>query len=159
LNGGGSYTETQQQQASGQNSGISSISPYVNLSASWQIGQKSSITASYSHEITPSDYAGSNGQISDRISLNGGYQVSSQLFTHLQVSYSSNDTTGALTYTHNTPSYTETVYAIDAGASYNFVKYFSLTFDISESGVSSVAGIPNSNYNRSQASFGIRGTY
>lgn len=154
---GGSYTETQQLNGS-QTSSTSSVSPYIDASGSWQIGERSSLSADYSHEITPSDYAGSNAQESDRVSGSFNYLVSPQLTTHFQVSYTSSNTSGSNIYlASSTSSYTQTVYEADAGASYNFIKYFSLTFDITESGVST--GLPDQDYNREQVSIGVRGTY
>jgi hypothetical protein len=158
LRGGATYTETQQTQLGGQSGTEGTMSPYADVNVSWQIGSHSSLAADYSHEVTPSDYFGSNGQISDRITGNFNYQFNPRLSAHLQVSYSDNDISGAFIYNRSsTASYTETVYGLDVGASYNFVKYFSLTFDITESGVSSE--LTEQSYDRSEVSLGIRGTY
>ncbi len=157
LRGGGSYTTSKQLNTAGQYVDVSQVSPYVDLSGSWQIGERSSLTGDYSHEITPNDYVGANGQQSDRVSANFSYQVSPQLSTHLQLSYTYSDTSGALFATQGQQSYTESVYGLDVGAAYNFVKYFSLTLDIYESGVSSQ--ISAFDYSRDQVSLGVRGTY
>ena len=157
LRGGGSYTETQQTAFNGQTSNVGSLSPYVDLSASWQIGERSSLSGDYSHEVTPSDQVGANGQESDRISANFNYAVSPLLSTHLQLVYTYSDISGGLINSSSLQSYDETDYAVDAGAAYNFVKYFSLNLDITESGVSSQ--LPDRNYSRSQLSVGVRGTY
>jgi len=154
---GGSYTLTDQLQADGTLATQSQVAPYVDLSGSWQIGQRSSLTADYSHETTPSDYFGSNAAESDRVSATFNYLVTTQLSTHLQLAYTYSDISGADLYFGGTPSYTETVYSGDVGASYNFIKYFSLNFDINVSGVSSE--IAGRDYNRDQVSFGVRGTY
>jgi len=157
LRAGGSYTQSKQLLPSGQATNTATTSPYVDLSGSWQIGQRSSLTGDYSHEVTPSDYFGSNGQISDRFSANFNYLITPQLTSHVQVTYTNGDITGGLIYSSGLSSYTEVTYGADAGLSYNFVKYFSLTFDISLSGVSS--GLPDSSYTRDQVTFGLRGTY
>ena len=157
IRGGGSYTETPQIQADGSSINSTTVSPYVDLNGSWQIGERSSLSGDYSHEITPSDNSGANGQESDRVSSSFSYTINPQLSTHLQLSYTYSDISGALLYQTSQSSYTETVYAVDVGASYNFIKFFSFTFDITESGVSS--GLPDSNYTRDQVAFGIRGTY
>ena len=155
---GGTYTESTQQEGNGPTTTSGSASPYADISASWAIGKNSSLSGDYSHEVTPSDYAGSSSQESDRLSGSFSYTVTPQVSTHFQVSYSYNTVSQSQIYsTSNTSSYDETVYSADAGASYNFIKYFSLNFDISESGVSS--GIPDSSYNREEVSFGVRGTY
>ncbi len=155
---GGSYTETEQQLANGQTGQAGSASPYADLSLSWQLGARSSLSADYSYENTPSDYFGSSAQQSNRFSGNFNYQVTPQISTHLQVGYTYSDISGNDIYlTSSTPSYTETVYQADAGASYNFIKYFSLTLDITESGVSSQ--LAGQNYNREEVSVGVRGTY
>ena len=153
LRAGGSYTESQQI-----NNSVSGLSPYVDLSGSWQIGRRSSLSGDYAHEITPSDNAGASAQQSDRITANFSYILTSQLSTHLQVSYSSNNTTSSQVYDPTTTSsYKETVYAVEAGASYNFIKYCSFTFDISGSGVSSQ--LQGDDYNREEVTIGVRGTY
>jgi hypothetical protein len=162
---GGSYTETDQLLADGSTASATQVAPYVDLSGSWQIGERSSLTADYSHETTPSDYFGSNAQESDRVSGNFNYQINPLLSTHFQLSYTYSVVSGADIYlTSSTNSYTETVYAADLGASYNFIKYFSVSLDISESGVSSGAsssGVSGSSldYNREEVSMGVRGTY
>lgn len=157
LRGGGSYTLSEQTQSDGQNSNVSQIAPYGDISGTWQIGKRSSLTADYSHEVTPSDFQGASGQESDRISANFKYAVTPQISTYLQATYTYSDVSGSLLNTQQSPSYTETVYEVDAGAAYNFVKYFSLTLDITESGVSSE--ISDLSYTRDQVSFGVRGTY
>jgi Putative beta-barrel porin 2 len=155
---GGTYTETTQQLGDGQTSSADSVAPYADISGSWQIGARSSLTGDYSHETTPSDYSGSNAQESDRFSAAFSYLVTPQLSTYAQISYTYSNISGADIYlTSTTNSYTETVYQGDVGASYNFIKYFSLTFDITESGVSS--GLPGQDYNREEVSVGVRGTY
>jgi hypothetical protein len=159
---GGSITETSQLLADGTTGSATQVAPYVDLSGSWQIGERSSLSADYSHETTPSDNFGSNAQESDRVSGSFGYQINPQLSAHAQVSYTYSVVSGAdIFLTSTTSSYTETVYAASVGASYNFIKYFSLSLDISESGVSS--GVTNnlgqSNYNREEVTVGVRGTY
>jgi hypothetical protein len=157
IRGGGSYTESKQTETNGQTATLSQVAPYADVSASWQIGERSSLSGDYSHEVTPSDYVGANGQESDRVSANFSYAVTPQISTHLQLVYTYSDVSGSLVNTQGAPSYTETVYDVDAGAAYNFVKYFSLTFDVTESGVSSeIAAL---SYTRDQVSFGVRGTY
>ncbi len=155
---GGSITDSEQQQLDGTVGTVETVSPYVDLSGSWQIGSRSSLQADYTHETSPSDYVGSSAQESDRVSGTFNYAVTPQLSTHLQLSYSNNVVSQTEVFdTTLTNGYTETVYAVDAGASYNFVKYFSLTFDITSTGVSSE--LPDQNYTRDQVSFGVRGTY
>jgi hypothetical protein len=155
--GGASYTLAQQAAANGQLQSESSIAPYVDVSATWQIGERSSLSGDYSHEVTPTDQIGANGQQSDRVSANFSYAITPQLSSHLQVIYTYNEISGALINSSSLQSYDETDYAADAGISYNFVKYFSLTFDIYESGVSSQ--ISDRDYSRDQFTVGIRGTY
>ncbi len=154
---GGSYTLTNQIQLDGTTTSQSQLSPYVDLSGSWQIGERSSLTADYSHETTPSDYFGSNAQESDRVSANFNYLVNPMVSTHLQISYTYSDITGADLYLAGSNSYTETVYEADLGANYNFIKYFSVSLDIIESGVSSQ--IESRTYSRDEVAVGVRGTY
>ncbi len=63
---GASYTETEQQPANGQSSVSGSFGPYADVSVDWKIGERSALSADYSHETTPSDFAGSSAQESDR---------------------------------------------------------------------------------------------
>ena len=155
---GGSYTETDQLLADGSTASATQASPYVDLSGTWKIGERSTLSADYSHETTPSDDAGSNAQESDRVSANFNYQINPLVSTHFQLSYTYSDVSGAdIFLTSSLNSYTETVYAADLGATYNFIKYFSVSLDISESGVSSE--LPGLDYNREELSVGVRGTY
>ena len=154
---GASYTETPQVQADGSTTNSASFGPYADISGSWQIGARSSLTGDYSHEVTPTDNSGSNGQEADRVSANFNYAVNPQLSTHLQLSYTYSVISGAFIYQSGLGSYDETVYAVDAGASYGFIKFFSLTFDVTESGGSTQE--PGSSYTRDEVSFGVRGTY
>lgn len=152
---GGSLTQTDSVDG-GQSSGLQA-SPYVDMSGSWQIGKRSSLTGDYSHEVTPTDQIGANGQESDRVSVNFSYDVTERLNTHLQLVYTYSTISGGFISSSGLQSYNETDYAVDAGASYNFVKYLNLTLDILESGVSSE--ISGRDYSRSQVTLGVRGTY
>ena len=69
---GGSYTETSQQLGDGTTTSATQVAPYADLSGSWQIGERSSLSADYSHETTPSDYFGSNAEESDPEELGEG---------------------------------------------------------------------------------------
>jgi hypothetical protein len=157
---GGSETESKQLQGNSttMTTTSSSLSPYVDLNLSWQIGERSTLTADYSHEITPTDQTGASGQQSDRVSANFSYQVLPKLSTYLQGIYTYSDISNSLVYnTATLQSYNEAIYELDTGANYQFAKYFSLNLDVVVSGVSSQ--ISERNYSRDQLSIGIRGTY
>ena len=156
VNGGASYTLTSQS-ASGEGSGPRSLSPYASVSFSWQIGERSSLSANYSHEITPTDQTGTNGQESDRFSANFRYAILPQLSSHLQATYTYSTVSGNLISSNTLSSYSESVYGLDTGLSYEFHKYFSTSFDITVTGVSSQ--IAGRDYSRDQLSVGISGTY
>lgn len=155
--GGGSFTETKQSLTPGQTSTATTLAPYGDISASWQIGERSSLTGDYSHEVTPTDQTGANGQEADRVTANFSYQISSRLTAHLQAIYTYSDISNAFINTSSLSSYTESQYALDTGMAYHFDKYFDANFDITVSGVSSQVALRD--YSRDQFSIGLRGTY
>ncbi len=156
--GGGSYTETKQTLGVGQAStDATSIAPYADVSGSWQIGERSSLTGDYSHEVTPTDQTGANGQQADRVSANFTYSINSNLSAHLQGIYTYSVISSNLINSSTLSAYNESDYALDTGINYGFDKYFSVNFDITLSGVSSE--IADRDYSRQEFSVGLRGTY
>jgi hypothetical protein len=151
---GASYTQTDQSQP-GTSSG--SFSPYAALSMSWALGAKSSLSFDYEHEITPSDELNSNGQTSDRVSANFSYQIASSISTHVSGVYTLANVTSSLLTSSSMNSYTEQSYGLDTGLTYHYNSFLNLDADLNVSGVSSP--INGRDYDRGQASFGIRGTY
>jgi hypothetical protein len=153
--GGASYTQTKEFFEGGEEQ--DSISPYAALSLSWQIGEKSTLSFDYSHEVTPTDQTGANGQQSDRLSANVSYAITSFLSSHLQAIYSYDEITNQLIGSPGLSAYNESDYALDTGVAYHFNKYFDVDFDITISGVSSELALRD--YSRDEFSFGVRGTY
>jgi len=147
--GGGTYTTL--------NDAGDTLAPYADISGSWQIGERSSLTFDYSHEVTPTDQFYADGQESDRLSANFSYNITTRLTTHLQAIYSYNVVSGTFITSSIISSYNESDYGLDTGMSYNFDKFFSTNLDISVTGVSSQ--IADRDYARDQFSVGVRGTY
>ncbi len=152
--GGGSYTQTKQSFTGGTSD---SLSPYAALSLSWQLGERSSLNFDYSHQVTPTDQTGANGQQSDRVSAGFSYAITSSISSHLQGIYTYNEITNDLINGSGLSAYTESDYALETGMAYHFNKYFDVNFDITISGVSSELAYRD--YSRDQFSVGVRGTY
>jgi hypothetical protein len=150
VRGGGSYTVP----ASGQ----ALIAPYAAASLSWTLGERSTLSLSYSHEVTPNDEEGTNGQESDRFNAGFSYVITPSLSADLQGIFSDNVTAGGLAGTGNgASSYDEQDYSLDIGGSYQYDKYLGLDFGYSISGVTS--GIGDRDYVRNEIYVGVRGTY
>jgi hypothetical protein len=147
--GGGTYVEIVQ--------GQPYTSPYAALTVNWTLGKRSALTFDYSHEVTPTDQIGANGQIADRFNANFRYDITSSLSSHLQLVFTNADITQQLLISGAGNSYTESTYALDTGLTYHYNNYLDLDSGITLSGVSS--GISTNDYTRDQVYVGVRGTY
>jgi len=152
--GGATYTQVVQTQGSASSG---SFSPYAAFSIGWALGARSSLSFDYSHEITPTDQLGANGQSSDRVSANFSYSITPSLSAHLQGIYTLADITPALISSSSVSSYTETSYGIDTGMTYHYNSFLDFSAEFSSYAVSS--GIATDNYTRQQVTLGITGTY
>jgi hypothetical protein len=146
---GGSYTQTVDSQAS--------IAPYAELSLNWTLGARSSLIFNYSHEITPSDQPGANGQSSDRVTATGSYDLTPRLTTHVEGTFTNSTVSSSLTTSQTPVSPNQIEYYLDTGLSYHYDKYIDFDFGVTFSGVTS--SLPGDAYTRAEASLGIRGTY
>jgi len=135
----------------------SSTSPYAAMSINWSLGARSSLSFDYAHEITPSYQIGSNGQVSDRISANFQYNITTFLSSHLQTSLTNSNITNQLSSTSTLNGYTQLQYFLDTGLTYHYNSYLNFESGISLSGVSSNSSIYN--YSRDEIYLGVRGTY
>jgi len=147
--GGGSYTETVQNQEL--------FSPYGALSLSWTLGMRSALSFDYAHEVTPSDQIGANGQTSDRFSGNFRYDITPSLSTHLQGTYTNATISQQLAVAGISSSYNEGEYALDTGFTYHYNRYLDFDWGITLSGVTMETN--GGDYSREEASLGVRGTY
>jgi len=152
--GGGAYTEPVQAKAS--------LTPYAAFSFDWKLGARSELTFNYSHQVTPSDQVDANGQISDQLSSNFRYDITTSLSAHLQGILTLSDTSQSLTTSGTLSpgtlsSTTETVYALDTGLTYHYNSYLSFESGIILTGVTS--NVSELEYTRDQAYVGVRGTY
>ena len=154
VRGGGTYAQTVQSQGS--------LSPYAAVTISWNLGARSSLTFDYSHEVTPSDQVGADGQDSDRLSSGFSYQITPRLTAHLngiltlstvtQDLATNNDGTAA-----SANGYDENVYYIDTGFAYQYTSNVGFDLGTTFSGVDS--NNSNNNYTRDEVYVGVRGTY
>jgi hypothetical protein len=148
--GGGSYTETVASQAS--------LAPYAALSLNWILGERSSLSFSYSHEITPSDQIGAQGQSSDRFNASFNYRITPRLSTHLLGAFTNSTVPTALTTSRATAvSSQEYVYDVDTGLTYHYNKYFD--FDTGVTLSSNSSQMSDRTYVRNEVYAGVRGTY
>lgn len=146
---GGTYVEIVQAPAY--------TSPYAALAINWTLGKRSALTFNYSHEVTPTDQIGANGQIADRFTANFRYDITSSLSSHLQGIFTNADITQELLISGAGSSYTEASYELDAGLSYHYNNYLDLDSGVILSGVSSDISV--NDYSRDQVYVGVRGTY
>jgi len=150
VRGGGSYTETAQNQTL--------ITPYAAVSIDWTLGARSALSFNYSHEVVPTDIANADAETADRISTNFRYDITPSLSSHLQGILTVATIPSVLyNYGGGFSNYTENDYALDTGLTYHYNSYLDLNCGITLSGVS--ANISTSDYTRNGAYFGIRGTY
>lgn len=149
VRGGGSYTEADQTPGS--------FSPYADVEAYWTLGQRSQLSFVYTHEVTPTDQFGADGQIADRVSTSFNYLVTPDITAFLQGIYTYAQVSNTLIVGGTIPSYDESDYGLNIGASYQYNHYLDFEGGIAVYGVSS--GLSSRDYNRNQVYVGVRGTY
>lgn len=153
---GASYIQSGQAEGQTQGQSQASIAPYAELTLSWTLGARSALNFSYEHEVTPSDQAGTNGQISDRFNSSFRYSITPRLNTYLDGVFTAASSSGALAGS-NTSNLQENSYQVDTGLSYQYNSAFSFDSELTFSGV--LGDSDNDNYERAEVSVGIRGTY
>lgn len=151
---GASYTENNQVPGTPTQPG--SFSPYAALAATWTTGMRSSVGFSYSHEVSPSDEVNANGQLSDRFSLNGSYNITPSLTASLQSTLTVLTVSQSL-INSGINSYSETDYGFGPTLDYHVNSHLDFTTGLNLTGVSSQLEFLN--YTRDQYFLGIRGTY
>jgi hypothetical protein len=147
--GGASYTQTV--------GAGTETSPYAALSLNWSLGSRSLLTFSYAHEITPSDQAGANGELSDRFSAGFNYAITTFLSAHLGSDFTHSVVSQGLINSGLPNNYNENIYQLDTGLTYHYNNYLDFDSGVSLSGVSS--DIDFDSYTRQQFYLGVRGTY
>ncbi len=135
------------------------ISPYAALQINWNLGARSALAFSYSHEVTPASQVGAEGQLSDRFSANFSYQITPRLSTHLLGAFTDSTVTQDLAVSNSglPNDYEQLVYEIDTGLAYSYNSNLSFDGGFTFSGVNS--DIDNNNYTRDEVYIGVRGTY
>ena len=146
---GGSVTTT--------NLNTSSVTPYAALTLNWQIGAKSSLAFSYSHEIVPSDVVQAMGEVANRFGTLFRYDIIPDISVHLEGTLTNGDYTPNLLSPNTLTPFTENDFAIDVGLTYHINSHFDVNLGNIYSGVSS--GLSFRDYNRDQIYLGVRGTY
>jgi hypothetical protein len=139
--------------------GPGSISPYAALTFTWTLGARSTFTFGYSHEITPSDQIGANGQTSDRLSANFTYAITPRLSCYLQGVATFGTVSNGLTVQGAPTQFEEDTREVDVGFNYNYNSYLSLDAGVTVSGVDFGGSENGNSYTRDQFHIGIRGTY
>ena len=151
---GASYTENNQ--IAGQPNQPGEINPYGALSFSWAPGPRTSISFSYSHSVTPTDEIDANGQVSDRFSANGRYDITPKLTVTVQGILTSLTVTQGL-INSGIGSYGEIDYGLGCTLYYHLNGHIDFDAGVNLSGVSSQ--VQDLDYTRDEYSIGIRGTY
>ena len=151
---GASYTENNQ--IAGQPNQPGEINPYAALSVSWSPGPRTSVSFSYSHSVTPTDEVDANGQVSDRFSFNGHYDITPKLTANVQAILTSLTVTQGL-ITSGIDSYSEEDYGLGLNLYYHLNGHIDLDTGVNLSGITSQ--IPTLGYTRDEYTIGIRGTY
>ncbi len=149
--GGLSYAETVTSQAS--------ISPYVQVSMTWILGERSRLAFNYSHEITPTDQVGAQGQSSDRANVTFNYDITPRLAARLGAAFTSSTIPDAfVNQQQGAPvSSQETTYYVDSQLTYRFDKYIDIDTGVTLS--ANQSNIDSQSYTRQEFYAGIRGTY
>jgi Putative beta-barrel porin 2 len=151
---GASYTENNQ--IAGQPNQPGEINPYGALSLTWTTGTRSSVSFSYSHSVTPTDEIDAEGQVSDRFSASGRYDITPKLTATVQGILTNAVITEDL-FNSGTSNFSEIDYGLGVTLYYHLNGHIDLDAGLNLSGVSSP--VEDLDYSRDTYTIGIRGTY
>ncbi len=135
----------------------SSLSPYAALTLDWQLGKRSKLTFSYTHDIVPTDEVDAVGQEADRFSIRFAYDITPRITVHLEGIETYSDYTSELIEPGTVPEFHESDVGVDFGFEYHLNSNFGFEAGYLLSDVSSELG--ERDYTRNQIYVGIRGTY
>jgi hypothetical protein len=133
-----------------------SVSPYAAFTLQWQLGKRSSLDFSYTHNVVPTDVFNAIGQEADRFSLRLSYDITTRFTVHTEgiVTHSRYDSSLLI---GGTPSFSEDNFGFDLGGQYRITPNFSVEAGDLLSDVSS--DVSTRDYVRNQVYVGVRGTY
>jgi hypothetical protein len=134
------------------------VSPYGSVTAEWQLGKRSHLSASYTHNVVPTDFVDASAEEADRFSLRFAYDITRDVTVHVEGIESHADYTSNLIQQNSgIPSFTEDDIGVDAGVEYQVTSNFGLEAGYYLSDVSSQEN--SRDYTRNQVYVGVRGTY
>jgi hypothetical protein len=134
-----------------------SVSPYAAATLQWQLGARSNLDFSYTHNVVPTDVVNATGQEADRFSLRLSYDVTKRFTVHLEGIETHSHYSSELLAPNTTPSFNEDDFGLDLGGQYRISENFAVEAGYLLSDVSS--GQAPRDYLRDQVYIGVRGTY
>jgi hypothetical protein len=134
-----------------------SVSPYAAFTLQWQLGKRSSLDFSYTHNVVPTDVVNAVGQEADRFSLRLNYDLTRRVTVHIAGIETHSRYDSNLLAPNTTPSFSEDNFGLDLGGEYRITENFSVEAGYLVSDVSS--GESFRDYVRNQGYIGVRGTY
>jgi opacity protein-like surface antigen len=151
IRAGGTYTVPAE-------SGVAdSVSPYAAVTLGWQLGKRSSLSFSYTHNVVPTDVVNAIGEEADRFSVRFAYDVTQRITLHLEGIETHAEYRSSLLAPGSSPSFSEDDVGVDLGAEYHLSDNFSFEAGYLLSDVSSQEN--SRDYTRNQVYVGVRGTY
>jgi hypothetical protein len=134
-----------------------SVSPYAAVTLQWQLGARSSLEFTYTHNVVPTDVVNAIGQEADRFSLRLNYDVTKRFTVHVEGIETHSRYDSNLLAANTTPSFSEDDFGIDLGGQLRITDNFAFEAGYLLSDVSSEQAPRD--YLRDQVYIGVRGTY
>jgi hypothetical protein len=134
-----------------------SVSPYASLTLQWQLGARSSLDFSYTHNVVPTDVVNAIGQEADRFSLRFNYDVTKRFTVHIEGIETHSEYNSDLLAANTTSSFSEDDFGLDLGGQLRLNENFAVEAGYLLSDVSSEQATRD--YVRDQVYIGLRGTY
>jgi putative beta-barrel porin BBP2 len=150
IRGGASYTVPGQGLAD-------SVSPYAAFTLQWQLGARSSLDFSYTHNVMPTDVVNAVAQEADRFSLRFNYDITKRITVHIEGIETHSHYSSELLASNTTPAFSEDDFGLDLGGQYRITDNFAVEAGYLLSDVSSQEAPRD--YVRNQVYIGVRGTY
>jgi hypothetical protein len=132
------------------------FSPYGTMFLNWKVGAKSTLDASYAHEVSTTDASSFYGQESDKFSIGFRYQWTPKFSNKLQFLYNLGNFEQRLGTTGIT--FEEDVAAVDLSGTYQINNYLDVEAGYTYTSVIN-EDIRAREYDRNRVYIGIRGTY
>ena len=133
------------------------VSPYASFTLQWQLGARSSLDFSYTHNVVPTDVVNAVAQEADRFSLRFSYDITKQITVHVEGIETHSRYSSDLLAANTTPAFSEDDFGLDLGGQYRITDNFAVEAGYLLSDVSSEEAPRD--YVRNQVYIGVRGTY